>query len=130
MFDVRDKVLATTPNGRHYIDVYYAHDPEILQLLATNPSLWTEGGTVLLLWQPNLQALVNGQGKTVTITAGQATSITTFLNHLSASGSITLQQVISDELSSRPLADLIGLTMEEARAQWVGYGTFLPLVRK
>ncbi len=129
-YDVRDTVLAGTPDGRRYIDLYYTHNPEILGLLVNDLNLWDEGVATLETWQPNLQALVHGQGNAVTITAGQVKSITTFLDHVSASSSITLQQVISDELAARPLQGLIGLTVEQARAQWVGYGLFLPLIRR
>ena len=113
---MRDAVLARLPDGRRYIDLYYTPDPEILNLLVNDPNVWDEGVATLETSQPNFQALVQGQGNAVTITTGQFESITTFLDHLSVPGSITLQQAISDELTARPLEGLIGLTVEEARA--------------
>jgi len=35
----RDKILATTPEGRHLISLYYLHAPEVRKILASSPEL-------------------------------------------------------------------------------------------
>jgi len=130
-YRVRDEILAQTPAGQRYIDLFYTHDPEILSLLLADPALWDEGEAVLLLWEPNLRALVAGQGKSVIITAGQIQAVQRFLDHLSAAGSAELQQVIAAELTRLgPLENFVGMTMEEARNVVIGWKLYLPLVLK
>jgi hypothetical protein len=129
-YGVRDELLGQTALGQHYIDLYYLHDPEILALLVTNATLREEGPAVLTQWQPNLQALLNGQGETAVITAEQVQALDAFLVNLTANASPTLQQVIAAERAQLPpLTDFAGMSMLEAYGMVVGYETYLPLVK-
>jgi hypothetical protein len=130
-YGVRDELLGQTALGQHYIDLYYVHDPEILALLVTHATLREEGTAVLSLWQSNLQALLNGQGDTVTITAEQVQAVEDFLFDLTAVASPTLQQAIAEERAQLPPLDtFIGMTMDEARGEVIGYAIYLPLVQQ
>ena len=126
---IRDSVLAGTADGRHYIDLFYTHDPEIQSLLAGDPALEAEAVATLQLWEPNLWALVLGNGDSTVITAAQVDAVDDFLTNLSAAGSAQLQQTIAAERARLPLPqDFVGMTMAEARGLIVGYGTYLPLI--
>lgn len=127
---VRDGVLAGTPAGRHYIDLYEAHEAEIRGLLDANPSLQTEAVTTLRLWEPNLWAMLRGRGETMTITAGQVAAVEAFLDHLSDVASAGLQQTIAAERIRLPLDHLVGMSMDEARGVIVGHGLYLPVVAR
>jgi FG-GAP-like repeat len=130
-YALRDNVLAHTPAGQHFIDLFYTHDAEILKLLIANPTLWDEGVAALQLWQPGLQALVNGQGSQLVISAQQVRAVQNFLSHLSAAGSPALQQAIAAELATMPpLETFTGMTMERARGLLVEYRLSLPIVYK
>jgi hypothetical protein len=130
-FAVRDRVLAGTSKGRHYIDLYNSRNPDIRTAFLTHPALWGEGLSLLQQWQPMLQALVDGQGSTVTITSAQVQAVKTFLNDLSADGSPALQQAIAAEETNTPLDPLAGQTVEQARASLVGYPPlYLPLIER
>ena len=86
--------------------------------------LLIEALNTLEIWEPNLNALVRGQGAEFTITAGQVNAIDDFLVNLSAAASPEPQQVIADERSKLPLPEsFVGLTMEEAREIVVDYAT-------
>ncbi len=128
---IRDGVLANTEIGQHYTNLYYSHDPEIQSLLAVDPDLKTEAVATLKLWEPNLWALVLGQGDSAVITAEQVNAVDSFLTNLAAVASSQLQEDIAAERSRLPLpGEFVGKTMAEARGITVGYGTFLPVINK
>jgi hypothetical protein len=130
-YRVRDEILAQTPKGQRYIELFYTHDLEILVLLLTDPALWDEGEATLLLWEPNLRALVDGQGDAVRITAEQVQAVQDFLDHLSAAGSPELRQVITDERARLGLLErFVGMTMAEAYDVVIGQKLYLPLMLK
>lgn len=130
-YRVRDEILAETPEGRRLIELFYQHDPEILSLLLAGPALWEEGEATLLLWEPNLQALLDGQGQNAVITAEQVQAMQSFLDHLSAASSPGLQQVIAEEQARLgALEDFVGLTMDEARDAVVGRAFYVPVLIK
>lgn len=118
---VEDEILSQTPEGQHYIELYYANGPEIIQLLSNDPTLKDEAIATLQLWEPNLQALVDGQGGNVTITSGQVQAVQTFLDHLYAAGSPALRQTIDDEQAAKPLERTIGLPMNQASVYLAAY---------
>ncbi|HSM56233.1 MAG TPA: FG-GAP-like repeat-containing protein [Candidatus Sulfomarinibacteraceae bacterium] len=130
-FYVRDRVLATTQDGQHYIELYETHDAEIQTLLQTEEGLEAEAVDTLQLWEPNLWALVRGKGDSASITAGQVTAVDNFLESLSAVASPALQQTIAAERDRLPPPEaFVGMTMEEARGVVVGYGIFAPMIVK
>lgn len=124
-YRLRDELLSGTPDGRGYIDLYYTHDREILGLLVADSALRDKGAAVLDLWQPHLQALMDDQGDSATITAAQVQAMDDFLTNLSAVGSIGLQQDITAERARLgDLDDFVGPTMEEARGDLIGYTVY------
>jgi hypothetical protein len=118
---VEDEILSQTPQGQHYIDLYYGHGTEISEILRNNSELRDEAIATLQLWESNLQALVDGNGNTATITSGQVQAIQDFLDHLSALGSPSLQQTIASERANTPLEAAIGMPMDEA---WIHLNGF------
>lgn len=114
LYRVRDEVLNQTPQGQHYIELHYVHSPEMISLFANNATLKDEAIATIQFWEPMLQALVDGSGNSVTITAGQVQTVQTFLDHLSAVASPALQQTIADERAQHPLEEMIGKTMDDA----------------
>lgn len=127
---LRDEVMALAPDGRRYIDLYYAHNAEIQTILFADEALQSDALNVLEIWEPSLEALVKGQGSSVTITAGQVEVIDDFLTGLSAASSPELQQVIADERAKLPAAEAFaGLTMEEARGIVIGHAAYTPIIK-
>ena len=128
-YRLRDEVMAPTPDGRRYTDLYYTYDPEIQAIVLMDPTLLVQGLDTLALWEPNLQALVDGDS-TATITQAQVDAIKSFLTNLSAASSPELQQLIADELARLgPLDGYVGMKMREAKSKAIGDPTvFLPFV--
>jgi PKD repeat protein len=111
---VEDEILSQTPEGQHYIDLYYGHGMEIVEIIRSSPAIREEAIDTIQLWEPNLQALVDGEGNTAIITSGQVQAVQTFLDDLSALGSSELQQTIASERENMPLEQTIGTTMDQA----------------
>jgi hypothetical protein len=128
IYQVRDLVLKSTPQGKQYVDMYYRRNPEILVTLLMNEPLRAEAVAVVELWQPNLANLVSGDGSAV-ISQVQIDAVESFLSNLAAAASPGLQQVIAGELARLgPLDDYAGLTMREARRLAIGDPTlYFPL---
>jgi len=118
---IEDEILSQTPEGQHYIDLYYGHGIEIIQILKDNPELKDEAVTTLQLWEPSLQALVDGQGSNTAITSAQVQAVQTFLDHLYTVGSMELKQTITNEQALNPLEQTIGQTMDQASISLVDY---------
>ncbi len=128
---VRDEILTQSATGQRYTDLYYSHNAEILAHLIAGESLRDDAVDALEIWQPNLQALVDGNGASALITEAQVQAADEFLNALSAVAGPALQQTIAAELARLgPPEDYIGMTMDEASAAIVGYGLYLPVVNR
>ncbi|MFP4437374.1 MAG: hypothetical protein ACLFVO_09020, partial [Chloroflexaceae bacterium] len=126
-YGVRDVILQPNSTGERYIDLYNTHAPEITQLLAQDSELQEQAVAALNAWQPNLAALVEDNGETMTITDEQMQTMNTFLDSLAAAGSTELQDVIAAEREA--VAGLAGQTMDEATQEVLAedYTIYLPL---
>lgn len=113
-YRVRDEILNQTTEGERYTNLYYAHTVEVVQILDGDSALREEAAEVVVLWQPNLQALVDGQGDTVVITSELMERTLAFIDQLSANTSPELQQIIAVELALHPPEEMIGMTMDQA----------------
>ncbi len=114
LYRVRDEILSATPEGQRLTDLYYAYIPNIIQVLIENPDLSDQSMEILDLFVPSLQALIDGNGDTVTITSEQVNSLQSFLDALVENGDPELQSVILSELENHPIAGMAGMTMDQA----------------
>jgi hypothetical protein len=115
-YRVRFEVLGQSPMGHHYTDLFDVHGREITKILMNNSSLTWESVDVLIKWQPNLAALVNGHGDEAVISGEDVASVETYLDHLAQHASPELKSVIEEELSATPLEATVGMTMNQAWA--------------
>ncbi len=111
---LQNELLSKTPQGQRYTSLFYNHQDEIVRLMQADPSLLREGFSVLNIWQPNIQALLDNQGSKTTIKESQLQAVLLFLDHLSAVAGPELRQVIADERARTPLETLSGQTMDHA----------------
>ncbi|HNB53878.1 MAG TPA: hypothetical protein PK530_18170, partial [Anaerolineales bacterium] len=129
-YHVRDGIM-TSPTGQRYTDLYYTHSSEVSDLLFADDALWDLALNGLAQWEPNLTALVAGDGDAAVITTSQIQVLDDFLNALSTAGSPALQQAIADERANLPpLETFVGMTMDEARGEIVGYAVYMPVVQR
>lgn len=114
LYRVRDEILNTTEEGQRYKDLYYEHSAEIAAIMISHPEIDEQGLDVIDAFTPNLQALLDGQGGTVTITTEQVQQAQTFLDVILPYASPQLQEAILNERELQPLEQLSGMTMAEA----------------
>jgi hypothetical protein len=128
--DIRDELLGQTFSGRRYARLYDTHNAEVFSLLVGDAALRDEGLATLLLWQPSLQALLDGQGSNIPISTVQVQAVDDFLTSLSAAASPGLRQVISKERTKLPPpVDFIGMTLDEAQEILLfGADIYLPII--
>jgi len=130
-YGVRDQVLGQTAAGQRLSGLYYQHNPEIMRQLLISPTLMTEAASVLNTWQPNLQAMLNGQGSGAVITTGQVQAIQNFLTRLERVSSPKLKAAIAAERAALPAMEtFVGKNMDQARSELVGFGLFMPVVQR
>lgn len=128
LYRVRDEILSQTAQGQHYVDLYETQGPELTEIIIPNSEILAEAVTVLQLWEPNLAALVDGNGSNVTITSEQVQAIETFLDHIYASASPELQQTITNERAATPLDQFVGETLDQAWEEISEIATVTPTV--
>lgn len=112
--DVRDGVMAQTPQGQYYAGLYEKHSPELLQILSQDLNMLDEVGQGLRTWLPMLEALVAGEGHTVTITPVMVEQALDVLEDFEMRASPELARVIQQEREALNLPDFAGLSMDEA----------------
>jgi hypothetical protein len=115
-YRVRFEVLGQSPKGQYYIKLFDTYTREITQTIINRPSLDIESLNVLIAWQPDLDALVNGHGGDVIITKEQIQEVSAYLDDLSQWASPELKSTINTERSITPLERTAGMTMDQA---WV-----------
>ena len=119
---VQDEVLATTPQGQAYIQLFSLQAGEITDLMLADASLRDQGVATVEAFVSALQSLVDGRGNEAVVTSDQVGAVQSFLQRLLAVGRPALTQAIESELARRPLEPIVGMTMDEA---W-GYLNNLP----
>jgi len=113
---LRDEVMAASPGGRRLAALYEEHTGEVVALALADAALQAALLDGVLLWQPLVQALVDGDGSS-TITAAQAAALAEALDLLEALGSPALAARIRRERAALDVPTLAGLTADEARAR-------------
>jgi len=119
-WDVHDQVLFPTERGRHYIDIYWAHGPELIQILIGNPDLSQEGLALIIEFEPPLRALVDGRGDSILINEDMVRRVDDYLLAVHEHAGPELRATIESERAQATFPDLVGLTFEEARIRLVG----------
>lgn len=126
LYRVRDEILNTTEEGQRYTDLYYAHSQEIATIMNSNSEIAEQGLDVIDALTPNLQALLDGQGSSATITNVQVQQAQAFLDAILPYASPQLLQAIADEEVHQPLEQLSGLTMSQAWTEINSIATLTP----
>jgi hypothetical protein len=113
--------LNQTPEGQHYVKLLYDSTIDMIEIMQKEPELVKEFINGLKLWEPNLQALVDGEGHRAVITREQVEAMKSVIAHIRSLASPTLQQIIDAEHTRRPLDQGVGMNMNDAWAYIYGY---------
>ncbi|RMG92794.1 MAG: hypothetical protein D6706_16185 [Chloroflexi bacterium] len=115
LYQLRDDVLSQTAEGQRYIDLYYEYSLEIATILLANPDLYDQGYATLQSFVPAIEAIIDDNGDSVTITSAQIDQAEAFLDALVAeAGRGSLRNTIIQERYRLPLEMLVGMTVDEA----------------
>lgn len=109
-----NEVVLPTPAGQYYNDMLWKHSGEMNLLYENHSEHQEEAIKILQESAPGMEALLNGQGDTVQITAKQIQLIQAEVDWVASTGSPALREDIERELERYPLEHFIGMTMSEA----------------
>ena len=107
-------VVLPTPAGQYYNAMLVKHSNEMSLLFKDHPERQGKAIEVVQEFIPGMEALLNGQGDTVQITAKQIQLLQAEVDWVASAGSPSLREDIERELERYPLEHFIGMTMSEA----------------
>jgi hypothetical protein len=92
LYQFRDKVMAGTPAGRKYINLYYRHGAEVTGILLRNADLRGRAALLIEKYLPAVKAMV-GQpgGQEMVLTARDVRQVEAFLDGVAGQGSPALR---------------------------------------
>lgn len=123
MYRVESEIMLPSPAGRYYRALFWRNNDELMRIQSNYPEnndvLWD----VTVAYIPAMEALVDGKGDTVTISAEQVDALEAELNWLASVSETDLRQDIQREQARFPLQIFAGMTVQEAwdyiNANWV-----------
>ena len=111
---VESEIMQKSPAGQYYESLFWKHNDELIQIAFSAPEQDIEFWWVTLSFVPGLEALLNGDGNKVKITAEQVRGLKSQLDWLASVGSPSLKEDIQKEEDRFPLESFVGMTMDEA----------------
>ncbi len=109
-----NEIVLSTPAGQYYNTLLWKHSDEMNSLYENHPEHQGKVIKIIQEFIPGIEALVNGQGDTVQITAKQIQLLQTEVDWVASAGSPSLREDIERELERYPLQHFVGMTMSEA----------------
>jgi hypothetical protein len=96
LYQFRDEVMAGTPAGQQYIELYYRHAPEVAGILLRNADLRGRAALLIEKYLPAVRFMV-GQpgGHEMVLTAKDVRQIEALLNDVAAQGSPELRAALA-----------------------------------
>ncbi len=123
---LRDQIMSTSAAGQRYTQLHATHSPALMRVVPSRPWLVWMVGDALGAWLPALNALVTGQGASVTITQSMMDDWLAILAEFQAGAPADTAAVIQQELDRLDLPSFVGLNMDEARARFEERGVDAP----
>lgn len=114
MLRVETEIMQKTPAGQYYESLFWKHNDEIMRISAAHPEKDEELWRVTRLFIPGLEALLDGEGDSVFVTAEQVEGLNGYLDWLVSVASPALQADIQMEQQRLMLDHFVGMTMNEA----------------
>jgi len=114
LMGVETEIMQKTPAGQYYEALFWKHNDEIMQIMDAHPEHNEEFVNATLLFVPELDSLVNGDGDKAYVTAEHVVSLQSELDWFASVGSPALQADIQRELERMPLETFVGMSMTEA----------------
>jgi hypothetical protein len=110
---VRDEVMAASPAGRYYRDLYDAFSPELRDLMLGDLRIIRDALAAAPPWIAALGELVDGGGDEATVTPKMVADMLAVFDRFEAKASPALREVFRRERARLGLADLGGRSIED-----------------
>jgi hypothetical protein len=111
---VRDELMAVAANGARLRARYQQFSPEIVTMMVTDSSLWSQAALTLNAWSRPVTDLADGNGSSSVVTNAMVSSVDQFLMRLSTLGSPALSAAIADERARLPpFSSFVGMNMNQ-----------------
>ncbi len=123
---VESELLMPTETGRYYRDIFWTYSDELYAFVLAYPNFWNESFNLISTFEVGFDALLNGRGGEVVITAEQIAVAEDYYTLLMEIGSPALQRTLQEQAARYPLHSFIGLTMDESATRVLGPQT-IPL---
>ena len=123
---VESELLMPTETGRYYREIFWTYNDELIDIVLANPNFWNESFNLISTFEVGFEALLDGRGSEVVITAEQIAVAEDYYTLLMEIGSPALQRTLHEEAARYPLQSFIGLTMDESATRVLGPQT-IPL---
>jgi hypothetical protein len=111
---VEAEIMQKTPAGQYYESLFWKHSDEFVQIMSAHPEHKEELKDAVFAFAPELEALLNGDGDKVYITAEDVEGIKSELDWLASVGSPVFRDDIDRERQRLQLDDMVGMSMNEA----------------
>ena len=113
---LRDEVMAASPAGRYYRDLYDAYSPELRELMLGDLRIVRDALAAAPPWIAALAELVDGGGAEATVTPAMVASMLAIFDRFESSASPGLREAFRRERARLRLADMAGRSIEDAFA--------------
>jgi hypothetical protein len=113
----RDEVLAATPTGQYYIDLYNQYSSDMILATVAEPDLLVRTYKAQDAWVAALQALVDGDGDAAVVTQQMQDDLNGILDSFAAHGGAALADVVTLQRQRLQLDSIAGLTVSEFQQQ-------------
>lgn len=113
---VETEIMQKTPAGRYYEALFWKHNDELMQIMNAHPEHMESLARAMILFVPELDALLNGDGDHAYVSSEHVDSLKAELDWFSSFGSPSLKGDIEREEERLTLDNMVGMTMNEALA--------------
>jgi len=111
---VETEIMQKTPAGQYYNSLLLEHLSEFNQIVSADPGHQEVLVDDILVFIPELKALLDGRGDTVQITSEHVKRLKAELDWFASRGSPALGEDIQNEQQRFPLDNFVGMTMSDA----------------
>ena len=111
---VETEIMQNSPAGQYYESLFWKHNDELMGIASEYSENDEEFWRVTRSFVPELEALLNGEGDTVYVTAEDIKGLKAELEWLASVGSNSLREDIETESQRLPLESFIGMSMTDA----------------
>ncbi|HTX91010.1 MAG TPA: hypothetical protein VMC09_07310 [Anaerolineales bacterium] len=123
LYRVENELLMGTPAGRYYRTFFWKSNDELIRIYYAYPEKSNDMFTVIDMYMPALEALLDGRGDTVTLSAEQVDAAQAEFEWLESVAESPLREDIQGELERFPMQTFTGMTAKQAwdyiNANWV-----------